>query len=155
MPKPPHVNLIKQVKVNGKWRAVKGLCDRKGRVRPDRVRVNGQDEAHPEGSYFIEWWDQGKRRREAAGANAQEAADKARVREAELTAARYGVIPPAPVIDTPPPRVTLPAALDGYLDYVRDHRSLRTFRTYRPMLASFKAFCTKTYADQVERQDLL
>src|ERR1700730_11673594 len=92
MPKPPHVNLIKQVKVNGKWRAVKGLCDRKGRVRPDRVRVNGQDEAHPEGSYFIEWWDQGERRREAAGANAKDAADKARVREAELTAARFGVV---------------------------------------------------------------
>jgi hypothetical protein len=88
-------------------------------------------------------------------ANAQDAADKARVREAELTAARFGVIPPAPVIDAPPPRITLPAALDGYLDYVRDHRSLRTFRTYRPMLASFQTFCSKTYVDQVERQDLL
>jgi hypothetical protein len=65
------------------------------------------------------------------------------------------------VIEAPPPRITLPAALDGYLEYVRDHRSLRTFRTCRPMLASFKAFCTKTYVDQVdyvdqvERQDLL
>jgi integrase/recombinase XerD len=155
MPKPPLVNLIKQVKVNGKWRPATVLFDRKGRVRPDRVRVNGQDEAHPEGSYFIEWWDQGKRRREAAGANAQDAADKARVREAELTAARFGVIPPAPVIDAPPPRISLPAALDGYLAYVRDHRCLRTFRTYRPMLASFKACCPKPYVDQVERQDLL
>jgi hypothetical protein len=43
------------------------LFDRKGRVRADHVRVNRQDEAHPEGSYFIEWWDHGKRRREAAG----------------------------------------------------------------------------------------
>jgi site-specific recombinase XerC len=59
------------------------------------------------------------------------------------------------VIEAPPPRITLPAALDASLDYVRGHRSLRTFRTYRPMLASFKAFCTKTYVDQVERQDLL
>jgi hypothetical protein len=55
MPKPPHVNLIKQVKVNGKWRPATVLFDRKGRVRPDHVCVNGQDEAHPEGSYFIEW----------------------------------------------------------------------------------------------------
>jgi hypothetical protein len=74
MPKPPRVTLIKQVKVNGKWRPAMALFDRKGRVRPDRVCVNGQEEAHPEGSYFIEWWDQGKRRREAAGANAQDAA---------------------------------------------------------------------------------
>jgi integrase/recombinase XerD len=38
---------------------------------------------------------------------------------------------------------------------VRYHRSLRTFRTYRPILDSFKAFCPKTYVDEVERQDLL
>jgi hypothetical protein len=106
MPKPPHVSLIKQVKVNGKWKLATALFDRKGRVRRDRVRVKGQDEAHPEGSYFIEWWDHGKRRREAAGADAQDAADKARVREAELTAARYGVIPAAPAIDAAPPRIT-------------------------------------------------
>ena len=155
MSKLPHVNLLKQVKVNGTWKLATALFDRKGRVRRDRVRVNGQDEAHPEGSYFIEWWDHGKRRREAAGADAQDAADKARVREAELTAARYGVIPPAPALEAPPRRITLAAALDGYLEYVRDHRSLRTFRTYRPMLASFKAFCPKTCVDQVERQDLL
>ena len=55
MPKPPRVTLIKQVKVNGKWRPATVLFDRKGRVRPDRVRVNGQDEAHTEGGYFIEW----------------------------------------------------------------------------------------------------
>jgi integrase len=45
--------------------------------------------------------------------------------------------------------------LDGYIEYVRYHRSLRTFRTYRPILDSFKAFCQKTYVDEVERQDLL
>jgi integrase/recombinase XerD len=38
---------------------------------------------------------------------------------------------------------------------VRYHRSLRTFRTYRPILESFKAFCQKTHVDDVERQDLL
>ncbi len=42
--------------------------------------------SHPEGSYFIEWWDEGKRYREPAGANAQDAADKARVKQAELAA---------------------------------------------------------------------
>jgi hypothetical protein len=45
MLKPPRVTLIKQVKVHGKWRPATVLFDRKGRVRPDRVRVNGQDEA--------------------------------------------------------------------------------------------------------------
>jgi hypothetical protein len=54
MPKTPHVILLKQVKVGGKWRHARALFDTKGRVRRDRVRVSGRDELHPEGSYFIE-----------------------------------------------------------------------------------------------------
>jgi integrase len=155
MPKPPRVKLLKQVKVANSWKLATALFDSKGRVRRDRVRVNGKDEAHPEGSYFIEWWDRGKRQRQAAGADAQDAANHARLREAELTAARHGIIPPAPVIQPEPARITLAAALDGYLEYVRAHRSLRTFRTYRPILASFKAFCAKTHVEDVDRESLL
>ncbi len=57
MPKTPRVMLLKQVKINGQWRHARALFDSKGRVRRDHVRVNGKDENHPEGSYFIEWWD--------------------------------------------------------------------------------------------------
>src|SRR5205823_5556563 len=147
--------LLKQVKINDKWRQARALFDSKGRVRRDHVRINGKDETHSEGSYFIEWWDQGKRHCEPAGGNAQDAADKARVKQAELTAMRNGIIPPAPAVEPKPERTALAAALDSYLDYVRYHRSLRTFRTYRPILESFKVFCTKTYVDEVERQDLI
>lgn len=155
MPKPPRVTLLKQVKINNKWRHARALFDSKGRVRRDRVRVNGKDESHPEGSYFIEWWDEGKRHCEPAGADAQDAADKARVKQAQLTAERNGIIPPLPPVEPKPPQTTLSAALDGYLDYVRYHRSLRTFRTYRPILQSFKTFCSKTHVDEVGRRDLL
>jgi hypothetical protein len=51
-------------------------------------------------------------------------------------------------------RTPLTSALDGYLNYVRDHRSLRTFRTYRPNLNSFKSFCSRRYVDEVERFSL-
>jgi len=78
MSKLPTVTLLKQIKIDGKWRHARALFDSKGRVRRDRVRVNGVDESHPEGSYFIEWWDQGKGHFEPAGADAQDAADKAR-----------------------------------------------------------------------------
>jgi integrase len=155
MPKLPRVTLLKQVKINNKWRHARALFDSKGRVRRDRVRVIGKDESHPEGSYFIEWWDEGKRHCEPAGADAQDAADKARVKQAQLTAERNGIIPPLPAVEPKPPQTTLSAALDGYLDYVRYHRSLRTFRTYRPILQSFKTFCSKTHVDEVGRQDLL
>jgi integrase/recombinase XerD len=89
------------------------------------------------------------------GAHAQGAAEKARIKQAELAAIRNGVIPALPAIEETPKRTVLAVALDGYAEYVRYHRSLRTFRTYRPILESFKAFCQKTHVDDVERQDLL
>jgi integrase len=68
---------------------------------------------------------------------------------------RHGIIPAGPVVEVAPERTTLTQALDAYKEYVQYHRSLRTFRTYRPMLDGFKAFCTKTYIEDVDRQDLL
>ena len=32
-----------------------------GRVKPDLVIVNGQQERHPEGAYYLEWRERGKR----------------------------------------------------------------------------------------------
>jgi len=46
------------------------------------------------------------------------------------------------------------AAIDDYLDYIRKHRSLRTYRTYRPTLnILFRNSYTKTYVDEVTRED--
>lgn len=155
MPKAPRVTLLKQVKTDNKWRHARALFDSKGRVRRDRVRIAGQEELHPEGSYFIEWWDEGKRYLDPVGADAQQAAEKARIKQAELAAMRNGIIPHAPAIEPMAERTTLAAALDTYKEYVQYHRSLRTFRTYRPILDGFKAFSSKTYVDEVERQDFI
>jgi integrase/recombinase XerD len=155
MPKSSRVRLFKQVKLNAKWALAAALFDTKGRVRKDRVVVNGREENHPEGSYFIEWWDRGQRHREAVGPHAQDAAEKARMKQAELAAIQNGIIPQTQAAEVAPERMTLTAALDGYKDYVQYHRSLRTFRTYRPILESFKNSCIKKYVDEVERQDLI
>jgi integrase/recombinase XerD len=155
MPKISRVKLLKKIKNCANWVLVPALFDSKGRVRRDHVVIEGRDEAHAEGSYYLEWWDGGKRYREAAGPNAFAAAEKVRVKQAELTAVRNGIIPPMPVVEVVPQRTTLATALDVYTEYVRYHRSLRTFRTYRPILEAFKAFCGKTYIDEVEREDLL
>jgi len=154
-PKLGSVKLLKQVKLPHRWMLSPALFDSRGRIRPDHVRVKGRDETHPEGSYFVEWWDRGERHREAVGPNAQDAVDKARVKEAQLTAERNGIIPAAPKPEPKPERTPLTSVLDDYVEYVRYHRSLRTYRTYRPILQSFKEFCTKTHVDEVEREDLL
>jgi integrase/recombinase XerD len=153
--KPTSVRVLKQIKLPHRWTLATALFDSRGRIRPDHVRVKGKDEAHPEGSYFIEWSDHGRLYKQAVGPDAQQAADKARVKEAQLTAERNGIVPPAPRPEPKPERTPLNSVLDDYVEYVRYHRSLRTYRTYRPILQSFKEFCTKTHVDEVEREDLL
>jgi integrase len=155
MRKTPRVTLLKQIKNKDKWTPAAALFDSKGRVRRDHVRISGRDEVHPEGSYFIEWWEEGRRVKEAAGPDAFIAAEKARIKQAELSAIRSGIIAPPEPEQAAPERTTIADALDKYSEYVRYHRSLRTFRTYRPILASFKTFCAKTYIDEIERADLL
>jgi integrase/recombinase XerD len=55
-----------------------------------------------------------------------------------------------------PVRLTMDAAIDRHLEYIRKHRSLRTYRTYCPVLhVHFRNSYTKTYVDEVERGDIL
>jgi hypothetical protein len=87
------------------------------------VKVEGRDEAHAEGSYYLEWWDGGKRYREAVGPNAFVAAEKMRLKQAELSAVRNGIIPTAPVVESDPERKTLAEALESY----KEIRSISPF----------------------------
>jgi len=67
----PHVNVLKQVKSAGRWRL---------RSIP-RKRTGGYDwSALPDGRYFIEWWERGKRKRQAAGATTADVQEAARPR---------------------------------------------------------------------------
>ena len=56
------VNVLKRIKVEGQWKLCPAVIEPGGKLK-DRVRVHGQIETHPEGSYFIEWREAGKRRR--------------------------------------------------------------------------------------------
>ena len=80
---------------------------------------------------------------------------KARTKQAELSAIRSGIIAPTEPEQAARERTTVADALDKYSEYIRYHRSLRTFRTCRPILASFNTFCAKTYIDEIERADLV
>src|ERR1700733_3551976 len=102
MPKSSQVKLLKKVKIPSpggtSWGWAVALFDSRGRVRRDHVVVNGKDENHPEGSYYVEWWKGGTRHREAVGPNAFAAADVAKAKQAELDAVRNGIAPAAPVV---------------------------------------------------------
>ena len=56
------VNVIKRIKLGSKW-PFAPVVEHNGRIVRDHVWVAGRDEHHPEGRYYLEWYEAGKRRR--------------------------------------------------------------------------------------------
>lgn len=59
--------------------------------KPDVVLVNGVEERHPEGAYYLEWREGTKRVRVSVGKDAQDSAAQRLRKEAELNAKNHGV----------------------------------------------------------------
>jgi hypothetical protein len=78
-----HVNLLKQFKTGTGW--VMKSIPRKS---------NGQRDwgALPDGSYFIEWREEGKRMRLPAGSTVSQALEAQRIKLAELAATEVGTL---------------------------------------------------------------
>ena len=149
------VNVIKRIKIGTKW-PFAPVVERNGRIVRDHVRIKGQDEHHPEGRYYIEWYQDGRRRRKPVAAFDQ-VLEAARSKSIELNAREAGILPTAePAVAVEASRTKLGDAIDKYLDYVKVQRSLRTYRTYRPTLnVMLRNSYTKTYMDEVTRDDIL
>jgi hypothetical protein len=77
-----HVNIVKKVKIEGSWKLLS---------IPRNAKGNYDWNALPEGSYLIEWYAAGKRRREAAGATAAQALEAQRRKRHELEGRKLGV----------------------------------------------------------------
>jgi integrase/recombinase XerD len=147
------VNVIKRIKVNRKW-PFAPVVERSGRIVRDHVWVTGREEHHPEGRYYLEWYQGGKRRRQAI-ASFDQVAEAARKKSIELDALGAGILPSTPAV-LAPERRTIVAAVEDYLDYVKKQRSLRTYRTYRSTLSVvLRNSYTKIYVDEVTRDDIL
>ena len=70
----PKVNLTKFVNVgDNEWRFCPVVFSSNGRLKQDRVFVKGREESHSEGSYYIEWRENGNRHRQAVGKSAPDA----------------------------------------------------------------------------------
>jgi integrase/recombinase XerD len=55
------VNLTKRVQTSKGLRYCPVVLSANGRVKPDLVVINGQQERHPEGAYYLEWRENGRR----------------------------------------------------------------------------------------------
>ncbi|HKU28214.1 MAG TPA: tyrosine-type recombinase/integrase [Candidatus Sulfotelmatobacter sp.] len=167
MPKKPQYSkrakILKYVKVGDKWRFA-NVVEERGKPVRDHVLISGVDEHHPEGTYYIEWYEIGGRRRRQAVEDFQLLLEEARLKALHMEAMRAGVIPAtAPIVQPPPPPVSVPSnrlrvetAIDKYLEFIENHRSPNTYKAYRYTLdVLLRQSCGKQYVDDISRDDML
>jgi integrase len=146
-------NILKKVRLGRSWNFAR-VVERRGKIVRDHVWVAGRAELHPEGNYYLEWYEGGKRRRAAVG-KFDAVVEAARRKALEIRALRAGLIQPRER-QAAEERLTTGAAIDSYLDFIDHHRGPRTYLTYRYTLDTLlRASYTKPYVDQVEREDIL
>src|SRR5260370_8177315 len=75
------VNILKKVKIGSSWNLYPAVVEPNGKLR-DKVRVHGKVELHPEGYYYIEWWQDGRKREQIK--DRAEVVDRARRSDLEL-----------------------------------------------------------------------
>ncbi len=149
------VKILKYVKVGDAWRFA-NVIKRSGRIVRDHVLITGRDEHHPEGSYYLEWYEHGKRHRKAV-ADFATVAEAARLKAIEVEALKAGLMsrPAQPAVINPN-GITLAAAVDQYLAMVQAQRSHRTYISYRYTLKELLVpSYEKSSVEQVAREDIL
>jgi integrase/recombinase XerD len=146
------VNLTKRIKTEDGWRWCPVVLTAKGHVRQDMVLVKDIEERHPEGVYYIEWRQHGKRIRQSVGTDATEANNRRLAKEAELNAVNAGV----PILaQTNGNRTLLTVAIAEFLEETKLHKKDKTYSAYNAALRYFRESCHKTYLHEIERRDLL
>jgi integrase/recombinase XerD len=146
------VNLTKRVQTPQGMRYCPVVLSANGRVKPDHVHVNGHEERHPEGAYYLEWREGSKRVRLSVGKNAQDAATRRLRKEAELNAINNGV---SVLPDNGNGHRSLAATIADYLDEVKITKKPKTLAAYTTALEYFTESCRKMNLEEIERGDLL
>jgi integrase/recombinase XerD len=82
-----HVNLTKRIRTPQGLRYCPVVMAANGRLKPDYVTVGERQERHPEGNYYLEWYEDGKRIRRSVGKDPATAAAR-RHQQEQLLASR-------------------------------------------------------------------
>src|SRR5438270_9144271 len=85
------VNLTKRISTPEGFRYCAVVMSGNGRVKPGAVIVNGQEERHPEGAYYIDWYEGDTRKRKSVGKDPATALARKLRKETELRAASQGI----------------------------------------------------------------
>src|SRR6202051_3333078 len=141
-----HVNLLKQFKTGNGW-VLKSIPR----------KPNGQRDwsALPDGSYFIEWREEGKRMRLPAGRTVSQALEAQHIKLAELAATEVGILQRYKPSHTPEPEpMRLSASIRRYLDQIDTLKTPNTYRKYDAVLTRFDKEFPDRELQQIEIEEL-
>ncbi len=152
------VNITKRVQIEGKgWRFCEVVTGRNSKLKPNVVLIDGREQLHPEGRYYIDFLQDGQRKRLAAGASAAEAATAAeqqtRLLIAHKAARAAGVA--LPQTKSAPGSRLLREAVDSYLLEIQAHKKKKTHSAYRTALNYFLESCRRQTLEEITRADML
>ncbi len=151
------VNLTKRIRLaDGSTRYCPVVLASNGRVKPDYVLVDDKPVHHPEGNYYLDWYEGAKRIRRSVGKDAAQASAKRHLQEGILAAKHSG-------LDGVP---EFEANLNGkgkllvhavalYLEDIRLTKKPKTHAAYSTALNYFLESCKKQRVEEIDRNDLL
>ena len=152
MAESPAVHLTKRVQTETGWTFCPVAYGVRGHIKPNVVKVQGVEQRHDEGVYYIDWRADDKRYRMTVGRDATEAENRRQAKEKELAAINAGVPVLAQVDESRP---TLTAAIAEFLEETKLTKKPKTLSAYRTALQYFQESCHKIYVQDIERKDLL
>jgi site-specific recombinase XerD len=140
------VNIVKQIKVGDRW-VLKAI--------PRKENGERDWKALPEGSYFVEWRTNGKRKREPAGLTVSEALEARRIKKAELAATAVGILQRyKPVAPAGPEPLFLSTLIRRYLDQIDTLKKPNTYRKYNAVLTRFEEQFPNRRLEQISIEEL-
>ena len=146
------VNLTKRVKIDKGTRYCPVSISANGRVKPDAVMVDGKEERHTEGAYYLDWYEGAKRVRVSVGNDAASAGAQRQRKEAELNAVNHGVAISPELANG---RTLISTATEDYLEETRLSKKPKTLAAYTTAMSYFTESCSKVFIEDIDRKDLL
>ncbi len=146
------VNLTKRIRTSNGLRFCPVVISANGRVKPDYVVIGDKEERHPEGAYYLEWYEGSRRVRRSVGKDAATAAARRHQQEQILASKAAGIKLPTKAT---PMALCWEMPLSIYLEDIKKTKKHKTYAAYKTALEYFLESCTKARVADIARSDLL
>jgi integrase len=147
------VNLTKRIDTPQGKRYCPAIVAANGRVKPHWALVSGKPEKHEAGAYYLEWREDGQRKRLSVGRDPDTARQRQVRKLAELRALSQGLL--VEDIEEEANKNQVQLAVREFLDEVQLTKQDKTWRGYKIALTYFQEACDKTHLEDIQRIDLL